>query len=154
MYLGVSPDLKLCTTFLNIANHGEITAKFQFTGTAKKPHRTTNFVNLIMTNTVRASLDFDLQHYYFSPEAIRIHLSRHSDDGIAIWWHFFSRHCHNITISGYKKSRKWANNYDIVWQRSYESFDVFRPYRPLDELLVNIRVSLYIYANYPYYTNI
>ena len=28
---------KLCTTFLNIAKHGEILTKFQFTRTAKKP---------------------------------------------------------------------------------------------------------------------
>jgi len=32
--LGVSPGSKLCTTFLNIAKHGEITTQFQFTGTA------------------------------------------------------------------------------------------------------------------------
>ena len=30
--------LQLCTMFLIIANHGEITTQFQFTGTATKPH--------------------------------------------------------------------------------------------------------------------
>ena len=32
--LGVLPGSKLCITFLNIAKHGEITTKIQFTGTA------------------------------------------------------------------------------------------------------------------------
>ena len=39
MLLGVSPGSKLCTTFLNIAKHGEIMTKFQFTGTGAQPHR-------------------------------------------------------------------------------------------------------------------
>ena len=39
--LGVSPGSgsKLCTTFLNIAKHGEITKNFQFTGTVVQPLR-------------------------------------------------------------------------------------------------------------------
>ena len=34
-----SPGYKLCTTFLNIAKHGEITTQFQFTGTGAQPQR-------------------------------------------------------------------------------------------------------------------
>ena len=39
--LGVSPSSKICTctAFINIAKHGEITTKFQFTGTGAQPHR-------------------------------------------------------------------------------------------------------------------
>jgi len=35
-----------------MANHGETTTKFQFTGTETKPHRAANFANLIMISTV------------------------------------------------------------------------------------------------------
>ena len=38
--LGVSPGSKLCSTFLNIAKHGEITKKNQFTGTRAEPEIT------------------------------------------------------------------------------------------------------------------
>jgi len=34
-YIGVSPGSKQCTTFFNMANHGEIMTHFQFTGTWK-----------------------------------------------------------------------------------------------------------------------
>ena len=35
--------VKLCITFLNIANHGELTTQFQFTGTAMKPEPNRKF---------------------------------------------------------------------------------------------------------------
>ena len=38
--------------FLNIAKHGEITTKIQFTGTQRNRNETGFFVNLIMTSTV------------------------------------------------------------------------------------------------------
>ena len=44
----ISTGSKLWTTFLNIAKetkkHGEITTKFQFTGTGVQPHRNRKFI--------------------------------------------------------------------------------------------------------------
>ena len=42
--------------FLNIAKHGEITSKFQFTGTATELHQDRIFINLIMISTVNQEL--------------------------------------------------------------------------------------------------
>ena len=55
-YLGVSPGFKLSTTFLNIANYGEITTTFQLPEPQRNRTRTANFVNLILTSTVHSSM--------------------------------------------------------------------------------------------------
>jgi len=40
----VSPGSRLCTTFLNNANYGEITTEFKFTGTGVQPRRNRTFI--------------------------------------------------------------------------------------------------------------